>query len=384
MGHIQKRMRSGKTSWRARYVTPDGTERSKAFTRRVDAERFLTSLEAAKHSGTFIDASLAKVAISEWAQLWLNGQAHLKPTTFERYRGIIDKHILPVWGHLEMGKVNHADVQTWVMKLTIDQSASSVRKIHRVFSLMLDLAVRDGRLSRNVAQGVKLPQVVNPQKRYLTHKEVAVLAEEVGRPSDQSKYVAIAERENNTNRLVVLFLAYTGVRWGEMAALRVHRLDLVRRRAVITESVTPVQGQGLVWGTPKNKKSREVPIPKFLVVELMAHISGKPPTDLVFTGIRGGEVMRVATFRRAFGKAGEKIGLSGLHPHELRHTAASLAIAAGADIKVVQEMLGHATASMTMDTYGHLFKNRLDIVSDALDAARQEELSEDEEAGSAE
>ncbi len=98
-------------------------------------------------------------------------------------------------------------------------------------------------------------------------------------------------------RLVVLFLAYTGVRFGEMAALRVKRIDLERRRAVIAESVTPVQGRALVWGTPKSHQRREVSIPLFLVDQLVAHVSGKGPDDLVFAGIRNGQPLRVTTFR---------------------------------------------------------------------------------------
>ena len=169
----------------------------------------------------------------------------------------------------------------------------------------------------------------------------------------------------------MLFLAYTGVRFGEMAALRVGRLDLERRRAVICESVTVVPGHGLVWGTPKTHQRREVPIPAFLAAELVDHVAGKGPEDLVFTGVRRGQPLRPAIFRRGhFDAAAKAIGIPDLHPHELRHTAASLAIAHGADIKVVQQMLGHHSATMTMDTYGHLFDNRLSEVSDALDAAR--------------
>ena len=91
----------------------------------------------------------------------------------------------------------------------------------------------------------------------------------------------------------------------------------------------------------------------------------------MFTGVRSGRTIRAAIFRRGhFDAAAKAIGVPGLHPHELRHTAASLAIANGADIKVVQQMLGHASATMTLDTYGHLFDNRLNEVADALDAAR--------------
>jgi integrase len=78
----------------------------------------------------------------------------------------------------------------------------------------------------------------------------------------------------------------------------------------------------------------------------------------------------VHRFRRAaYDHAAEVIGMPGLHPHELRHTAASLAIAAGADVKVVQKMLGHKSATMTLDQYGHLFDDRLDDIADRLDAA---------------
>jgi integrase len=174
--------------------------------------------------------------------------------------------------------------------------------------------------------------------------------------------------------------ATTCVRFGEMAALKVKRIDLERRRAVIAESVTPVQGRGLVWGTPKSHQRREVSIPTFLVDQLAAHVSGKGPDDLVFGGIRDDQPLRVSTFRSAFSAAAASIGTPGLHPHELRHTAASLAIASGADVKVVQKMLGHASATMTLDTYGHLFEDRLDEVAAAMDAARSAQRAKRDEA----
>lgn len=75
-------------------------------------------------------------------------------------------------------------------------------------------------------------------------------------------------------------------------------------------------------------------------------------------------------FRRStFNRAVDQVGPAGFHPHELRHTAASLAIASGADVKIVQQMLGHKTATMTLDLYGHLFPDRLDEIVDRLDRA---------------
>ena len=123
-------------------------------------------------------------------------------------------------------------------------------------------------------------------------------------------------------------------------------------------------------GRHQSHQRREVPIPRFLAAELADHIHGMQPDDLLFAGIRNGRPLRVSTFRTAFSAAARTIGVPDLHPHQLRHTAASLAIASGADVKVVQQMLGHSSATMTLDTYGHLFEDRLDEVGDALDAAR--------------
>ncbi len=371
MASIEKRVREGRKTWRAHYRTPGGAQRNKTFSRKIDAERFLAGVENSKTVGAYVDPALAKVMIGDWADRWLAGQAHLKPTTHERYAGILRKHIWPNWGTVKLANVAHADVQLWVTAMSKDHSPATVQKIHRVLSLILDMAVKDGRLARNVATGVNLPRIAKHEHRYLTHDQVDDLAQACGYPTDASKHSSYDTRANETYRLVVLFLAYTGVRFGEMAALRISRLDLKRQRAVITESVTPLSGQGMVWGTTKNHKRREVPIPLFLVDELREHVAGKGPDDLVFAGIRHGAPLRVSTFRQQFGAAAKAIGIVDLHPHQLRHTAASLAIASRADVKVVQQMLGHASATMTLDTYGHLFEDRLDEVGNAMDAARR-------------
>ena len=112
-----------------------------------------------------------------------------------------------------------------------------------------------------------------------------------------------------------------------------------------------------------------MPIPRFLADELVVHLAGKAPGDLVFTAPEGG-VLRNTNFRpRYWDPATERAGLPGLTPHELRHTAASLAVAAGANVKAVQQMLGHASAAMTLDVYAGLFADDLDAVADQLDRA---------------
>lgn len=369
MASIEKRSRGDRTRWYVRYRDPSGEQRTKTFDRRIDAERYIITIESAKLTGSYVDPARSRITAGEWADRWVAGQAHLKPTTRERYAGIVRKHIIPRWGTTRLADITHADVQSWVTRVARDVEPATVRKIHRVLSLILTLAVKDGRLVRNPAADINLPRPRAAEQRYLTHEQVHDLARAAGRQTNPSKHRRLDEQDCGQYRLIVLFLAYTGVRFGEMAALRVRRVDFLRRRATIAESVALVGAQQ-VWGTPKGHERREVPIPRFLVDQLAEHVQGKAPDDLVFAGVRAGGALRGHVFRRAgFDRAAEEIGIPGLRPHELRHTAASLAIAAGADVKVVQKMLGHKSATMTLDQYGHLFEDRLDDVADRMDAA---------------
>jgi len=350
MASIEKRIRNGRVRWYMRYRDPAGLQRTKTFDRKVDADRFLTSIESAKLTGSYIDPAAARLTVGAWAQRWLDSQTHLKPSTRERYAGILRKHVIPRWGTTQLANVSHSAVQTWISEVSAARSAATTRKVHRVLSLILAMAVKDDRLVRNPAAGISLPRVNSAERMYLSHQQVHELANACG-----------------AQRLVVLFLAYTGVRFGEMAALRVGRLDLVRQRATIAESVTVVRGVQ-TWGTPKGHERREVPIPRFLIDDLAPHVAGRKPEDLVFTGPRGGALRSQGFQRLILTEAAKSVGLNGMHPHALRHTAASLAIASGANVKVVQQMLGHKSATMTLDLYGHLFPDQLDQVAEHLDA----------------
>jgi len=320
-------------------------------------------------TGTYVDPAKSKILLGEWAERWLAGQGHLKPSTYARYASVVGRHVLPKWRAVPLVDMSHAEVQGWVGGLAANHSASTARKAHRVLSLMLSLAVRDGRLVKNPADGVGLPREVQQDRAYLTHEQVRELAEACAEPP-ASVLKRRAERGHGSAdyELVVLFLAYTGVRFGEMAAIRVRRLDPLKRRIEIAEAVTSVNG-ALVWGTPKGHARRWISVPRFVADRLGEHVAGRAPEDLVFTSPQG-EPLRASNFRRdVFTPACRRVGLEGLVPHGLRHTAASLAIAAGADVKVVQQMLGHKSATMTLDLYGHLFDDRLDEVADALDIA---------------
>jgi integrase len=356
MSEIEKRTRNGKIRWVARWN--DGRRRAKVFDRKIDAENYLAEVKTSRLSGSYVDPTRGKMRMNLWCDKWLATQSHLKPSTYARYEGIVEKHIRPRWGSTPLVKVQHEDVAEWISSIRL--SPASVAYIHRVFSLILELAVRSGRISRNPAHGIRLRKQGKAEKRFLTRDEVFRLA-------DAAAEYPIPE-VGWQYRALVLLLAFCGLRWGEVAGLKVKRLDLLRRRLTVAETLSEVNGH-LVWGTPKSHAARSVPIPNFLVDMLAQLIASKSviESDLVFTTWHG-KPLRNLNFRRdVFDRAADDAGLHGVTPHELRHTAASLAVSAGANVKAVQRMLGHASAAMTLDVYSGLFDDDLDAVAQRLD-----------------
>jgi integrase len=184
---------------------------------------------------------------------------------------------------------------------------------------------------------------------FLTAGEVAKLAE-------------AAESRLEGARGLVLLLAYAGLRWGEAVALRWEHVDVARRRVDVRESATEV-GDHLEWGTPKTHETRTVIVPRFVIES-----PGAPGDGLVFTAPRGGPLRKTNFRRGVWVPACRAAGMpDGLLIHDLRDTAASLAISAGASIKAIQRMRGHSSAAMTLDTYGSLFDEDLEDLADRME-----------------
>jgi integrase len=323
------------------------------LTKKSDAERYKTFIESSLHTGAYVDPTRSRVTIAVYAEQWMAGRTRLKPKTVAGYRSLLDNRVLPRWGDVRLDRISYEDVAAWVSEMATKVSPSTTRQAYHLLTSMLDEAVRGRRLPSNPASGVELPRLPRVHKRYLSHEQVARLAEGCG---DEG--------------VVVLTLAYTGIRWGELAAIRVSRVAPGARRIHIAEAMSEVNGKA-VFGPPKTHADRWVAVPRFLQERIGTLMAGKDPDDLLFTSPRG-EVLRVHGFRRrGFDRAAASLGLTGLVPHELRHTAASLAIASGANVKAVQSMLGHASAAMTLDRYSHLFDDALEAVADRLDAARE-------------
>ena len=340
--------------WRARYRDARGKEHARHFARKIDAQQWIDSVTTAVRTGSYVDPNDSRIRFADWAPRWLATKVNLKETTRATYENLLQNHVLPDWQTAPLADITHESVAAWVAELSKQGlSASTVRQIHRVFSLALDLAVRDGRLARNPCTGVPLPRAGRVDQVYLTHDQVDALATRRGRLS--------------TGRAVPRLHRGALRRAGRTA-------DPPPRLAAATRDHRRGGGRGPRQGRSsarrRTTRAGECPIPRFMIDDLAALVAGRDPDDFVFTAPLGG-VLRLRNFRRAgFEPAVKAAGLSGITPHSLRHTAASLAIAAGANVKVVQTMLGHKSATMTLDLYGHLFDDQLDEVADAMDSAR--------------
>ncbi|MEY9852823.1 integrase [Leifsonia sp. EB41] len=355
MGSITPYDTAAGRRYRVRYRKPDNSQTDKrGFKTKRDAELFLASIEISKARGEFVEASQSAITIGALGPAWLNNQSHLKPSSKKPLEIAWHKYVQPGWGRVKVRDVRFSEVQNWVTRIGQDRSATVVLRAYGVLAGILDVAVRDRRISSNPARGVNLPRKVAKPHVYLTHEQVHRLAAASGQ-----------------HALLVFLLAYTGLRWGEAVGLRTRDIDLRRRRITVTVNAVEVAGV-IEIGTPKTHKRRDVPYPPFLSDLVAAQIAKKSRDDLVFSDAYGQHLRRtrVSTGSRSWFKTALRDAeLEPMTLHDLRHTAASLAISSGANVKAVQRMLGHASAAMTLDLYADLFDDDLDDVALRLHAA---------------
>ncbi|MBF6256428.1 site-specific integrase [Nocardia farcinica] len=339
--------------WRARYVDGSGRENTKRFARKVDAQSWLDAQTAAVVSGVHAPPSAGRVTVDVIATAWLDNHPSWEESTRSRYRSVVDAHIRPRWGNVRVADLAHEEIQQWVIEQVSGGAAGgTVRKNLGVLSQICDYAVITRRIAVNPCSTVNRPKQRLAKRRYLSGMEVERLAEQAG-----------------GNWLTVMVLAYCGLRFGELAGLQVSSVSLQRRRLQIERTITEVDGV-LVTKAPKDHQRRSVPFPAFLAEPLERHLAGRRPDSEVFTSSTGA-ILRVRNMRRAWWDGAAKAaGLEGLTPHEMRHTAASLAVSHGASVLALQRMLGHDKPSTTLDFYADLFDDDLDEVACKLDAAR--------------
>ncbi|GAA1557355.1 site-specific integrase [Streptomyces globosus] len=352
--------------WRVRWYGPDGKPKALTFQKLPQAEAEKRALEERLSKGTYRDPKQGKTLFKEVAEEWHGALRKPAERTRNDYRELLDLYVIPKWGTWQVSAIRWEDVSAWLTDLGKEPgkrgkplSPARIEKTHLVASMVMKRAVMAGRIHVNPFAGHELTKADDDDDHvYLTHEQLADLADAAGE-----------------HRTLILVLGYCGIRWSEATALKVGRVQLEARRLRIVQAHTRVKG-GMRLGPVKNHEKRSVPLLRSVVDLIQPLVAGRPSGALLFPG-GDGTHLRYGTWRPEFDAAVEEAGLAGLGitPHKLRHTAASLAIASGADVKVVQTMLGHKSAAMTLDVYGHLFPDRLDEVADALDAGRASALA---------
>jgi len=359
---IHRRSGTRGDTYEVRLRGGDGRERSQSFKTKKDAERYERDQLMARDRGTWIDPNAGKVTLADWCTEWQRTIVHLRPSSRRIYADNLRLHVLPTLGSVTLGKITPSAVRSLMAELSARPtaqgrtlSAASVHQVYRTLNTVLVAAVENELIGRNPMAGVRAPKVEIVPMRVITSDEVMTLADEVG----------------TGYRALVLVAAFCGLRAGELAGLRWHRVNLLHRRIEVVEQYDSATG---TFVAPKSKSSiRTVVLPRLVLHALEEHAT-VGHTDvgvgdgLVFTS-PGGGALDIDNFRaRVWRPAVRQAGVDPLRLHDLRHTCASLAIAAGADIKVLQTMLGHASAAMTLDRYGHLMPGQAEQVADRLDA----------------
>jgi integrase len=324
--------------WQARWRDADEVQRKRGFVSKSEAERFLAQQRVAP------EVRLTRLTVGQQYEAWIRTKRGLSAGHVGNYESKWRNHVEWEWSSRRLADVRHSEVSGWAAELAAATSPSVARQALQILAGVFALAVRDGLVAADPTAGVTVKALQRRPGRPLTASQVQELAEACG-----------------PDGVVVRTLAFTGLRWGEMAGLRVRDLDVGRSRLLVSRSVGE-RGGVLTVGTTKTGKAREVGVPPALLAELSNLAGDRDSDEPLLPAARGG-LRRHSRFYKRWRGAVERVGLGDLRPHDLRHTAASLAIASGADVKVVQRMLGHASATLTVDTYGHVWEQGVDDVA---------------------
>ncbi len=376
MAWVEKRERTtakGKSqvSWRVRWREPDGRARAKTFPRKVDADRFAFTISADIVRGSYLDPDAGKIYFEEYAQKWLAAQT-FEETTRIAVELRLRLHAYPALGDRFLADVQPSTIQGWLRSLT--ELAPTYRKV--VFanvSTIFTAAVDDQLIAKNPC---KAPSVRKPRS---DPKKLV--------PWTNAQVIAMRDQLPGHYALVVLLGAGLGLRQGEIFALSPDDLDLERGEVNVRRQVKIFPNNKLVFGLPKGRKTRKVPLPDGVMEEIARHMTQYPPCDVTLPWMVPDGKATTSTLllstreRKALNRnyfntyiwrpALTRAGMADLREngcHALRHFFASTALHEGETIKAVSEYLGHADPGFTLRTYTHLMEGSSERTKRAIDA----------------
>jgi len=349
MGVQRYALSSGAVRYRARVKSHGRYIATRVFERKADALAWEQDQRYRLRLGEWIDPRRGQVPLSVVAVDWLGSRSAVKRRTRESDEAAWRNYIGPRFGNWPVASITAAEVSSWVGSLVARGLApSTATRALATLRSVLAFAVADGRVQHNVAAVVR-----NPTSGRARREGKALTLEELR---------ALTEACKGRYRDVVPVLALAGLRWGELAGLRVgDRVSVPGPGLRLRRTVLASGGGGALYvDTLKNNRTRTVPLVQDLVPIVDRWGAGKAPDAWLFDAPQGGP-LRESNWKRSVGwsAATSEVGVPGFRVHDLRHTAASVWLAAGADPKVVQRVLGHATAAMTLDLYGHMMDANL-------------------------
>ena len=338
-----------------------------------EAWRKLDQIIARHENGQALKDS--KIKFGDWLALWLENHVKVRSrlTTWENYKWVADTHIIPEVGTVPIKNLRpHHLQELYRQKFESGRgdkkgglSARTIQLIHRICHAALEQAVREDLIIKNVARVVSLPKRQRKEIRPMTEEQVKIFLQA---NKDEPMFAAF------------FLLVSTGMRRGEVLGLRWSDLDLDKKTVYVQRSWVKSQTQSAKFSEPKTAMSRRViPLTAEAVEVLLRHLDKQNiikkenadedkkyiDQDLVFCR-SDGDPLYPGTLNTYLGKALKKAGLPKFRMHDIRHTFASLMIARGVPIKVVQELLGHTTIQMTLDTYTHVLPGMKEDAMDRL------------------
>jgi integrase len=353
MGFIEKR--SGK--YRARYRDVSGRQRSKTFTLKADAERFIREEEVALERGSWIDPRAADMTLGEWCERFMSLARRLADTTQQTYRRDLGRYVLPKFGSYRLGRLRAEEIEEWLLdEIDSGLAPSSVHRHYRTLHRVLEVAVKHKRLAVNPCAGVQPPSV--PRRR------MVIL--------DWPQVFELADSLPDRYRVLVFLAVDSGMRWSELVGLRRSRVDLRACKIEVVEQLIRLDSGGWVWHPPKSEAEvRTIAISPFtarMLAEHMEQFSAPGADGLVFVN-QAGNPLIASSFHTHYFKPALRRAVLACRFHDLRHTSVALAIRAGAHAKTIQVRMGHASITVTLDRYGHLFPELDEAIALAFDKA---------------
>lgn len=351
--------------WQARYRDGTGPQKTApiTFATKADANRWLSRAQADLDRGEWFDPHAGKETFGDYADRWIDTRLvrgrPLAPRTAELYRGQLRRHLAPAFATTELRRLEATAVRSWYAHLSGPAGPGQVTaaKCYRLLRAICGTAVEDGLILKNPCAIRGAGQERSAERPMFSVAQVQALTEAVG------------ERW----KAAVLLAAWTGLRLGELAALRRANLDLAAGTVSVTATAVDVVGEARASGPPKSEAGRRtVAIPPHILGALEHHLAtyAQPgPRGLVFVGPLGGPLRRNNFATKVWQPAARAAGLpEGAHLHDLRGWGATMAARQGATTRELMHRLGHASPAMAL-RYQRAEQERDAILAAAMSAA---------------